>query len=250
MKRSTLILLCTILSCSLYAQPTKKVTNEIGDKWRPIKEIYYVLKSDMTTRQGSYQIERHDQKILQGYYNNGKKDSVWENYGVKNVVLTRRWYNNGAPKGIWEFNTFAGEPDWRYDFTTMKVDYLKRQLSDTATYYYFTTSGELTRGSLDSPPICLMGSTEWLNFLNRTLRYPDEAVNNMQQGKVVVGITIDETGNAVDYSVFQGAAPALNQEALRVVKRCEVEYIPAVKDGKKVKSMYLMPIQFKLEVAN
>lgn len=249
MRLLSLILLC-IGHCSiLYAQPTEKITNESGDKWAPMRETYYVLKSDLTTRHGPYELVRKGQPVLKGYYKNGKKDSVWESYGNKNVLLARKWYADGVQKGIWEFYTWKGDPESQYDFSTGKITWLTKAPADTITYYYSTDGGPWIRGTVDNPPLQLVSSGEWLSFLNRSFRYPDEAVSNMQQGKVLIAVTIDKTGNLIDYNVFQSAAPVLDQEALRIVRLAACEYLPAVKDGKKVKSMYLIPIQFKLEVA-
>lgn len=248
MKFLALILLSVFSCIFANAQPTKKVVTETGPKWQTMKEIYYVLKSDETIRQGSYELQRNGKPILQGYYNNGKKDSLWSYYGGS-IVLSRKWYADGVRKGFWEFYNWKGEPEWQYDFSTGKATYQSTRTSaDTVTYFYFTADNQWVRTKLDIPPIRLTGSGEWLHYLNRTLRYPDEAVNNEQMGTVLVAVTLDETGNATDYAIFQSATRSLDQEALRVVKIAENEYLPAEKDGKKVKSMYLVPIVFKLEV--
>lgn len=253
------LILLTIGLCSFAnAQPTKKVVNETGSKWQPMKEIYYVLESDATIRQGSYELLRKDKPLIQGYYSNGKKDSLWSFYSSNGVMLSRKWYANGVRKDFWEFYTWKGEPEWQYDFNTGNAThqgpstngiYTTSKSSDTTTYFYQTADNQWTRAKLDVPPIRLTGSGEWLNFLNRTLRYPDEAVNNEQMGTVIVAVTLDETGTAINYNIFQSATAALDQEALRVVKVADNEYLPAEKDGKKVKSMYLVPIVFKLEIA-
>jgi len=215
-----------------------------------MKETYYVLKSDETIRQGSYQLLRNSKLITQGYYNNGKKDSLWSSYSSNGFVLARKWYADGTRKGIWEFYSWRGEPVWQYDFSTGKATYQQPPASpDTTTHFYLTADNQWTRTKLDLPPMRLIGPGEWLTFLNRTLRYPDEAVNKEQMGTVIVAVTLDETGNAIDYNIFQSAAPSLDQEALRVIKLSENEYLPAEKDGKKVRSMYLLPIVFKLEVS-
>lgn len=248
MKFTALILLGIGFCPFINAQPTKKVVNESHSGWPSKTETYYVLKSDKTIRHGSYELLRMGAPVVEGYYNNGKKDSLWETYGARGVLLSKKWYANGVKKGIWEFYSRDGEPDWQYDFTTEKITYLNPRTSpDTATHYYLAADSQWTRARLDVAPKLLYSSSEWLNFLNRTMRYPDEAVNKEQMGTVIIAVTLDETGNAIDYSVFTSAAPALDQEALRVVKLADNEYLPAEKDGKKVKSLYLVPIVFKLE---
>ena len=97
------------------------------------------------------------------------------------------------------------------------------------------------------PTVPLYGPGEWLSYLNSNLRYPDEAVNNGLQGKVIISMVVNEDGHPSDYAVFQKVAPSLDQEALRVVSSYEHLFIPAEKDGKKVKSLYMSPIIFKME---
>ena len=86
-----------------------------------------------------------------------------------------------------------------------------------------------------------------LQFLNRTLRYPDDAVNNEKMGDVVVGIVVNEDGTIADYPVLKAAYPSLDAEALRILKLYPFEFIPAEKGGKKIKSQFPLTIRFKLE---
>jgi len=253
MKPLTLILLCTTFSFATLAQPTKKVTVRSGSKYAPIDEKYYVLRSDGSTRQGAYELDWKNNPLIQGFYSNGKKDSLWESYsGYNHALLSRKWYTGGVKKGVWEFYDSKGQQEFTYDFSSEKTTWLNKgsrfKPSDTATYFYSTSDGQWVRGAVDNPPMRLCSSGEWLGFLNRTLRYPDDAVNSMQQGEVVIAVTVEEDGRASDYSVFKSSSAAsLDKEALRVLTAFDGDYIPAERQGKKVKSLVLQPIIFKLE---
>jgi len=95
-----------------------------------------------------------------------------------------------------------------------------------------------------------LGSTEPGIFLKKWvyvyMRYPEEAVKDGIQGRVLVDFVIDEKGNVGDVKVVKGVDPLLDEEAVRVV-----ESSPAWKPGKvrgeKVKTEVSMYIEFRLQ---
>jgi TonB family protein len=80
-----------------------------------------------------------------------------------------------------------------------------------------------------------------------TMRYPQKAIDHNKMGVVLVTVTLDEEGNAIDYQVEKSVYPALDQESIRVVTLFQSEFLPAVKDGKKVKAKVKIPMTFRLE---
>ena len=248
--RPTALLLFTILvSGHLNAQEREQITTRSGDKFSRLDEVYYVLKADKTVKDGSYQLLRNGKVLVSGLYTHGQKDSVWKFYGRTGVVLSKKWYKAGQRTGVWEFVNFKGEPEWSYDFSTNRASVQRPApvFQDTAIFYYRSESNTWVRDQVDQPLVVLLGSAEWLDFLNRTLRYPDEAVNKNQQGEVVVGVTIDEKGSITNYELIKTAYPSLDQEALRIIQLYPFEFVPAEKDGKKIKARFDVPIRFRLE---
>jgi protein TonB len=91
------------------------------------------------------------------------------------------------------------------------------------------------------------GAAAWLRYLNKNLRYPDDAVNNEIQGTVVVQFIVDKEGNVSDVNAISGPDNGgLREEAVRVIKRSG-KWTPAVQNGRQVKSYKKQPIVFKLE---
>ena len=244
------LLLLTVTAGTAFTQERKKVTDESGTKYARISETYYVLKSDPGTKDGPYQMTLRDKLILTGFFDHGQKDSLWEAYNNAHILVSKKWYARGKTTGKWEMFNWKGEPEYSYDFTTGTLTYPEDHKADTATFFYLTASGEWTRTQLDKDPIPLYSSGEWLFYLLHNFRYPDDAVNNEIQGTVVIGITVDEEGLATNYAVFKSAVPVLDKEALRVVSTFQHLFVPAEKDGKKVKSLFLRPVRFKLEKVN
>jgi protein TonB len=91
------------------------------------------------------------------------------------------------------------------------------------------------------------GAGAWLRYLNKNLRYPDDAVNNEIQGTVIVQFIVDKEGNVSDVTPISGPDDGgLREEAVRVIKKSG-KWTPAVQNGRQVKSYKKQPIVFKLE---
>ncbi len=91
------------------------------------------------------------------------------------------------------------------------------------------------------------GPAAWLRYLNKNLRFPDEAVNNEISGTVVVQFIVDKEGNVSDVEAISGPENGgLREEAVRVIKKSG-KWTPAVQNGRQVKSYKKQPIVFKMD---
>ena len=254
MKHQTpaILLLMIILSGQLSAQEHLQTVVKSGTKYSKVKEYYYVLKDNKTIRDGSYELYLNDYLMERGYYKNDERDSVWEVFHRNGSVLSQKWYSQGKPTGIWHFYNGRGLEDWSYDFAAGKttIQLSPPNSSMPAVSYYQSDSGAWVEGHLDTPLLLLRGNAEWLSFLNLRLRYPEEAVNEGLSGKVIISIIVDEQGQITGYEVIQSAAPSLDSEAMRIVKLYPYQFVPAEKNGKKIRAQYHEPIVFHTERAN
>jgi periplasmic protein TonB len=89
------------------------------------------------------------------------------------------------------------------------------------------------------------GAAAWQRYLNRNLRYPQDAIDNEIQGTVVVQFIVDKEGNVSDVESISGPKE-LKDEAVRVIKKSG-KWTPAVQNGRQVKSYKKQPIVFRLE---
>jgi protein TonB len=89
------------------------------------------------------------------------------------------------------------------------------------------------------------GAAAWQRYLNRNLRYPQEAIDNEVQGAVVVQFIVDKEGNVSEVEAISGPQE-LRSEAVRVIKKSG-KWTPAVQNGRQVKSYKKQPIVFRLE---
>ncbi len=94
-----------------------------------------------------------------------------------------------------------------------------------------------------------MGSTDISRFMQRWvyayLKYPDYAVENGIQGRVLVDFIIDERGKVKDVTVRRGVHSSLDDEAVRVIS-ASPDWKPGRLKGKKVKTAMSVYVEFRL----
>ncbi len=87
------------------------------------------------------------------------------------------------------------------------------------------------------------------NALRRDLAsrilYPKQAIENGEYGRVVVEFVVEKDGSLSDFNILRHASDLLDSEALRVVQT--FKFIPAVHEGKVVRSRYVLQVSFNLQ---
>lgn len=99
---------------------------------------------------------------------------------------------------------------------------------------------------VDRSPSFKGGMDNFYKYIAKNLKYPKTARENGIEGRVFVVFIVDKKGNIVDAKVVKGVNPELDAEALRVVENSP-KWIPALKDGKKVKVRMNIPINFVID---
>jgi hypothetical protein len=193
------------------------------------------------------------QTVLYAQENNyvaGKKNGVWNYYSYsKNtpnkVLLARHFYNSGIKTGIWEFYTIQGTLSWTYNFNNSTANYILQNTAD-GYYAYQGADGKWIKKRPDSKTIWLGSESQWNNFLVNNLKYHEESVPARVPGKVQIMVYVDEQGNAYDYKVKSDIEADMDKEALRVARLFNPEFVAAVSNGQKVKSIYILNVSYKL----
>ena len=100
-------------------------------------------------------------------------------------------------------------------------------------------------GEIISPqPSFPGGSQALVDFLRENTKYPEQALKDSIEGRVVVAFVIDTDGSITKPEVVRGVHPLLDAEALRVVKLMP-KWKPGSENGTPVKVRYNLPITFK-----
>lgn len=87
------------------------------------------------------------------------------------------------------------------------------------------------------------GPQALMDYLKANVIFPKVAEDDGIQGRVVVSYVVDIDGSITDVQVVQSVHPALDKEAMRVVRNMP-KWIPGKHDGKAVQVKYSLPINF------
>ena len=90
------------------------------------------------------------------------------------------------------------------------------------------------------------GESALQRFLMANVKYPSIAAENGVQGKVYVNFVVDRVGAISNVKVVRGVDPAVDKEAVRVVKSMP-KWIPGRQNGEAVRVSFTVPINFVLQ---
>ena len=89
------------------------------------------------------------------------------------------------------------------------------------------------------------GTDSLMAFIQRNLRYPEEAKRNKIEGKVFISFIIEADGSVSNIKVLRDIGSGCGAEAVRVVKMMP-KWKPGKQRGKAVRTQFNLPIQFVL----
>ena len=90
------------------------------------------------------------------------------------------------------------------------------------------------------------GMKELLKFLQDNLKYPENAMKNNVQGRVIVQFVVEKDGTLTEFKVARSVDPDLDAEALRVLQTMP-KWKPGMQRGKIVRVKFTVPVSFKLQ---
>lgn len=90
------------------------------------------------------------------------------------------------------------------------------------------------------------GQAALMKWLSNNIRYPESALQNDIQGRVVVKFVVETDGSIGNATVAKGVDKDLDREAIRVVKKMP-KWQPAKNNGVAVRSYNTLTVPFKLQ---
>jgi hypothetical protein len=159
-----------------------------------------------------------------GNYTQGLRSGEWSYFTPMGRLLELRFYKNGMLY-------------WTKDSVTAKHE------ADSA-----KAARDSLRSPSDTDAAFTGGAAGWLHYLNKSLRYPDEAVNNEIRGTCIVSFLVDTAGHVpeVDAWIYRSVCLSIDQEAFRIMVNSPA-WTPAFYKGRLAKSYKRQPIVFSLE---
>ena len=152
--------------------------------------------------------------------------------------------------GIIDYDSMEKEIEYIYDYAVSLANGVKPVFNHSAVAKTRTVFMNNTYGyyDCDQKPEFL-GSPDPANFLEKWVyhyqKYPEQAVKNGIQGRVMVSFIIDQSGAVRDVKVTRSADPLLDDEAVRVIS-ASPKWRPGRVKGQKVNVELTLPVEFKL----
>lgn len=101
----------------------------------------------------------------------------------------------------------------------------------------------------DQQPKFPGGASRLVEWLNKSIRYPEAARAAEREGRVIVQFVVDKDGSVLSPKVLSGISPDIDAEALRVVGEMP-KWEAGMKEGVPVRSKYTIPVTFSFAKVN
>lgn len=99
---------------------------------------------------------------------------------------------------------------------------------------------------VEKMPQYLGGEDARIQFLKDNINYPQHEALKGIEGTVYISFVIDFDGSVTSVKILKGVSDGINAESIRVVKLFP-KWMPGTQNGKPVRVLFNMPIDFKIE---
>ena len=99
---------------------------------------------------------------------------------------------------------------------------------------------------VDEMPSFPGGQGAMYDFMARNIQYPKVAEENGVQGRVIVTFIVKKDGSLSDVRVVKSVDPALDKEAVRLIKSMP-KWSPGIEKGQFVNVKFTVPVTFRLQ---
>ena len=89
------------------------------------------------------------------------------------------------------------------------------------------------------------GTRAVMDYIAKSMQYPDVAKENRTQGRVIVQFVVNVDGSTANVEIVKSVDQHLDKEALRIVQSMP-KWKPGKKGGKAVSVRYTVPVMFRL----
>lgn len=99
--------------------------------------------------------------------------------------------------------------------------------------------------TVDQMPEYPGGMQAMIEFLQTSMKYPEDAAKQKVEGRVMVQFVVETDGSVSDVHVAKQVFPSLDAEAIRVVQAMP-KWTPGKNGGQVVRVKYNLPIVFRM----
>jgi hypothetical protein len=242
MKKSLTILIC-ILALNAFGQTTKEITKKYKNPW--YTEKYNVLKSDKKVKHGNFQkLGYQDCLVIDGYYDNSKKDSLWTTYYWRSKQIEKQgFFQDDKRIGEWKFYSSDGTLIQIYDYTTQKLIYSIKPTKETP----ILQDGKEGEKMLLSNPQFVGSSIELYGYITPALMEMSESGEyELKTGMVLITFYVTKDGKTINHEIESGISDKIDKRCLEIVKSIPDLWIPGKAENGDIIAKYTLPVSFSI----
>ncbi|MNJ83864.1 Gram-negative bacterial tonB protein [compost metagenome] len=222
----------------------------IKEEDRLYKVSDYYLDSDSLQMTGAF--KDYAQKVREGefvyYKKNGNKSSIYNYTDGKLNGLTTVFYESGELFSTEDYKNGNLEGDFIVYYKDGKIRRKETFANDRRTFKacYLPDGKKTSFFEYETAAVFQKGNKSVIKYLQKNLKYPQEAFERRIEGKVYLQFVISDKGEITTVKVKKSTGhDILDEEAIRAVKAMP-NWKPATIDGQKVNSTFSLPVSFKL----
>lgn len=212
-------------------------------------------------KHGQYQHNWDDGTVVErGKYVNNKKEGLWlwntfETGEFKNDKKFGLWKSINSDSILTKENNYL---DGQLHGKQIEYDSLGAVILEEIYDYGKLISSEGTKveevnptfqgcegGNLSEEGLKKCSDQKFLQYIYKNLKYPRKARAKGVQGRAIIRFVVDKDGKTKELKVLNGVSKEIQNAALEVIKTLP-RWNPGTQNGKPVRVLYYLPIEFKL----
>jgi len=239
---TALLLISTTFS---YSQRNKEAFFAFDENWKDAgidKATYFIRRTKVSDTCWQFDYYHVLGPMLWSIQYNDKKSFVKNGdvfyYNKRGLLDSLGSYYHDKKNGVFMKTNGGDSVKWKWKYTYQNDSLISVEDMDKRDTTHYADSKEAEYAG---------GIKSWYRYLSRTMRYPDEAVQNNIQGQVKILFMVTKDGT-IAYPMIAGSVEhSLDQAALSVIVNSG-NWEPAFQNGHHVASYKLQPLNFKLEM--
>ncbi len=219
------------------------IVNTFNPSGLPITSGVYL---NQTEKVGIWTIyNKQGKKVSAITYVANKRNGPCSFFHANGTIVKSGNFSNEWRDGTWLLFDSTGRKEGRLTYRNDSIvsqvayDYYGNAIEDAARIY------DDPEAKADKQPSFVGGAKAMNKYIKRELKYPEEAKELEQQGRVLVKFVIGVNGEVRDIEVLNSGPLVLKREAVRVVANMP-RWIPGTRNGIPVSVKMTTTIVFKL----
>ena len=238
MKKASLLLIFLSFALASFAAKTYTLTLTVKDKISSeplaLASIFMHAKEGkvmlgQTDLQGMIEIEGLTEKSI-----TLSVEAQSKIYDVHEVVLWNTKLKNLSETVLMRYS---------YDEQMRIYDAIDAQYNNPDEKYIDDIKNKDTVGFQDAEFIG--GRAEMMKFLAKNMKYPEDCIVSGMEGKVYLSFFVQKDGRVTHVKAVRKVDTSLDLEAIRTL-RTSPKWKPATLNGEPIKSVYYLPVNFRL----